>query len=275
MKYVIFGAGGIGRQMARRIAAQGEDEVIAFLDNDRQKQGLEIENVPVISPDRLFDLEYDKVFITSFVDDITDQLLALGVDGSVIEANEEMPIATRKQWLVDFAAVARERGIKGNTAEAGVFRGDFAKHINAAFPDRTLYLFDTFEGFPESDIADEAVPSAAKAGNYGFTSIDVVVGKLPFPDKAVIKKGYFPESAAGVSDAFCFVNLDLDLYRPTLGGLEFFWGKMSRGGVMLVHDFFGTDYPNVRTAVYDFEKQIGEQLKMAPIGDGLSIAVLK
>jgi O-methyltransferase len=45
--------------------------------------------------------------------------------------------------------------VKGNVAELGVFRGDFAKHINVAFPDRKLYLFDTFDGFNEKDILAE------------------------------------------------------------------------------------------------------------------------
>jgi hypothetical protein len=45
--------------------------------------------------------------------------------------------------------------------------------------------------------------------------------------------------------------------------------------VILIHDFFGTDYPNVRTAVYDFEMWLGQRLKLLPIGDTLSIAIYK
>src|SRR6187402_3528402 len=41
--------------------------------------------------------------------------------------------------------------IPGDTAEVGVYRGEFALKINAAFPDRKLYLFDTFEGFHDED----------------------------------------------------------------------------------------------------------------------------
>ena len=40
-------------------------------------------------------------------------------------------------------------------AECGVFRGDCTKFINLFFPDRTLYLFDTFGGFEKSDIEYE------------------------------------------------------------------------------------------------------------------------
>lgn len=41
--------------------------------------------------------------------------------------------------------------VKGNVAELGVYKGKFARYINQYFPDRTLYLFDTFLGFDERD----------------------------------------------------------------------------------------------------------------------------
>ena len=44
------------------------------------------------------------------------------------------------------------RNIQGAVAELGVFRGDYAKLINRAFPDRKLYLFDSFEGFHPDDV---------------------------------------------------------------------------------------------------------------------------
>ena len=42
--------------------------------------------------------------------------------------------------------------VNGNVAELGVYKGDFAKRLNQLFPDKKLYLFDTFEGFDEKDI---------------------------------------------------------------------------------------------------------------------------
>jgi hypothetical protein len=158
-------------------------------------------------------------------------------------------------------------------AEVGVFQGDFAKYIHESFPDKKLYLFDTFEGFPKDDVSRENLPSAAQEGHYDNTSVDTVLKKIENPEMCVIKKGYFPQTAEGIEDSFCFVNLDLDLYQPTLEGLKFFWEKMTCGGVILIHDFFGVDYPNVKTAVFDFEKQLGERLRIVPIGDALSIAI--
>src|SRR6188508_837716 len=39
----------------------------------------------------------------------------------------------------------KSNGVKGNVAELGVYKGEFAKRINQLFPDKKLYLFDTFE----------------------------------------------------------------------------------------------------------------------------------
>ena len=51
--------------------------------------------------------------------------------------------------------IAREiyrYNIEGSTAELGVFKGEFSRFINHYFPDRKLYLFDTFEGFDSRDV---------------------------------------------------------------------------------------------------------------------------
>jgi O-methyltransferase len=45
-----------------------------------------------------------------------------------------------------------QRHIPGAAAEFGVYKGEFAKEINHCFPDRELYLFDSFTGFCAEDI---------------------------------------------------------------------------------------------------------------------------
>src|SRR6185436_15032608 len=45
--------------------------------------------------------------------------------------------------------------LEGNVAELGVYKGKFARYINQYFPNKTLYLFDTFMGFDERDTKKE------------------------------------------------------------------------------------------------------------------------
>ncbi len=49
-------------------------------------------------------------------------------------------------------------------AEAGVFKGDFAWIINEKFPECEMFLYDTFEGFDENDLIDEANHSFSGEG---------------------------------------------------------------------------------------------------------------
>jgi O-methyltransferase len=91
-----------------------------------------------------------------------------------------------------------DKNIVGSVAELGVYKGDFAKNINIAFPDRRLYLFDTFEGFDERDIKVE-MRKGFSMGNQDFseTSVELVLSKMKHKKNCVIRKGYVPESING------------------------------------------------------------------------------
>jgi O-methyltransferase len=284
-RIAIFGAGGFGKRYATKIlTGQDRAELLCFFDNSFAKQGQNILDIEVLPPEKIKELPPEVVVVVvtpGFEDDIIAQIHEIDPERKI-----EIPdfakagmcnIENRNVWLNSFAKLVYERKILGNVAEVGVFRGDFAKNINAVFPDRTLYLFDTFEGFPALDVEKEPLASNSKPGYYDATSEELVLSKLPHRNNVVVGKGYFPETASGVpeDERFCFVNLDLDLYQPTLAGLNFFHDKMSAGGVILIHDYFGIDFPNVKTAVTDFEKEIGAPLKLFPIGDDLSIGIIK
>lgn len=107
------------------------------------------------------------------------------------------------------------------------------------------------------------------------TNVELVLSKLPHPELCIIRKGYYPDTAQGLEDAFCFVMLDMDLYLPTLEGLRFFYEKMTPGGVILIHDYFTKQLPNVKRAVQDYEEETRRILAKTPIGDALSLAIIK
>src|SRR5688572_13114934 len=84
------------------------------------------------------------------------------------------------------------RNIIGNVAEVGVYKGDFSKRLNQLFFDRKLYLFDTFEGFADSDILIDHKSGYSKASqDFSNTSQEAVRNKMPFPEKCIFKKGVF------------------------------------------------------------------------------------
>ncbi len=62
----------------------------------------------------------------------------------------------RHQVLKRLADEIESLGLEGDIAELGVFRGRFARKIRKLFPGRTFYLFDTFEGFDDGQLALES-----------------------------------------------------------------------------------------------------------------------
>ncbi len=165
-------------------------------------------------------------------------------------------------------------------AEAGVFKGDFAWIINERFPECEMFLYDTFEGFDENDLIDEASHSFTEEGkikrlngHFGNLAegsesrIKAVKSKLKYKEKCHIQKGYFPDSANMEKKKYwVFVSLDMDLYRPMKAGLFYFWPNMVEGGVIFVHDYNNKDFSGIKKAVAEAEKEFGRIYKI-PISD--------
>lgn len=163
-----------------------------------------------------------------------------------------------------------ERNIEGSVAELGVYRGEFARHINAAFPDRTLYLFDTFKGFDSGDMeCDVRHRFTTEFGDFSGTSVDSVLERMKYRDRCVVKPGLFPDSLGTLEDRFSFVSLDADLYQPTLEGLKYFHPRLNRGGYIFVHDFAR----GVKSAVERYCDETGANF--VPASDTWSTVVIK
>lgn len=126
--------------------------------------------------------------------------------------------------------------VPGAMAEAGVWRGDCARFLHMFAPERDLYLFDTFEGFP--------APTDGEADmRFKDTGLDVVRSVVGWSEKIKIRKGIFPDTAQGLKDCrFSLVSLDLDTYEGILCGWEFFYPRLSPGGYIFVHDYNAMEY---------------------------------
>ena len=173
-------------------------------------------------------------------------------------------------------ALAREisfNDVEGSVAELGVFKGDFAKLINEFFPDRTFYLFDTFEGFSEKDTEYDVEKNYSQPSSFfQDTSVELVLSKMPHRQMCKVVKGYFPESTAEVDETFSFVSIDTDLYLPIYNGLHYFYERLSKNGYILVHDFNHRYYSGAREAVIRFCKEKG--VSYCPVADSAGSAII-
>lgn len=179
--------------------------------------------------------------------------------------------------FASFEILARhiyKNDVDGDVAEVGVYRGDSAKQIARLFPNRKLYIFDTFEGFHSNDFTEEesnVINPAGMVGRFNDTSIDVALNNIGRWVDVIPRKGYFPDTAEGLEEnRFAFVSLDTDLYHPILSGLQFFYPRLSEGGFIIIHDAFL--HPGAERAIREFctEGKIG----YVPMLDEFRSAVL-
>lgn len=237
--------------------------------------GIEFNNkkYPVFPPSKLSELEFDEIFIGLFrcyQDEVIEFLQPYKEKINLSYTNIEE--YARINFLRELAMF--QGNLKGACAELGVFRGDTAKFINEFF-DTTLYLLDTFEGFSQKDMEKEEQFSTSKVGDFSDTSLDLVKSKMPYLQKCRFIKGYFPQSATDElkNEKFRFVNIDVDLYQPILEGCEFFYPRLVKGGIMLIHDYLHPFYTGTKKAVDEFAFKY--DLKFYPIGDATSVFFIK
>ena len=237
-----------------------------------------VDNKDIKSPEELRKIDIDVVLLGTLMglDEVPEQLRDMGIPVEKLDRTYvQISVKSRILFLSKFAERAYKEGIQGAVAEAGVYRGEFAKQINKFFSDRKCYLFDTFEGFTDYDISKEQEQSLVDANHLKNVKAEDTLAKMSNLDMVEVRIGRFPETAAGLEEKFAFVNLDMDLYEPTLEGLWLFYPRMSEGGIILVHDYFNKAYPNIEKAISNYEKEQGERLHKMPIGDDITMAIVK
>lgn len=196
---------------------------------------------------------------------------------SIIRPWEEEPFAAaygsiRGTTLVSarrcyvLASLARQTAaLPGALAEVGVYRGGTARLLALWRKKRTLYLFDTFSGMPETDPARDL----HRAGDFADTSLDAVRQFLA-ADHAVFRPGIFPASAAGLeAERFSLVRVDCDIYSSVRACCEWFYPRLNPGGAMIFDDYGFLSCPGARNAVDEFFATRPEQPFIAQEGQAL------
>lgn len=251
----IFGAGQVGETIYHWIS--DPENVVCYIDNDTMKQNLTVHGLPVKSLEDAMAMGIYTVILAMVGDDritaVSNQLKEIGFKGNIWTL-EELKGKTdeRLAWMRLYASQIEERHIHGDIAELGVFKGEFAAQLNRWFPNRELYLFDTFEGFDEADIKE----TVGKHEDFSQTSIELVRSKMKAPERVHFVVGHFPESVQEFEEhQYALVSLDADLYQPTIAGLNYFYPRLSEGGLLVIHDYNSHQFPGVKQAVDEYCSQ--------------------
>lgn len=140
--------------------------------------------------------------------------------------------------------------LEGDFAELGVYRGGVLRLLSEACPHKAVHGFDTFAGIP--DRVEKPVDDH-DAGDFGDTSCEAVAGYLSDRPRVELHVGRFPETTSGLGHlTFSLVHLDADIYASTKAGIEWFWPRLTPGGVMIFDDWHWWRCEGVLRAVHEF-----------------------
>ncbi|HEY1719906.1 MAG TPA: TylF/MycF/NovP-related O-methyltransferase [Magnetospirillaceae bacterium] len=197
-----------------------------------------------------------------------DRLMAGWLDPKALTTDD----LARFYFLADNVAHTLTRGVQGDLAELGVWRGQSARVLRGMAPGRMLYLFDTFAGFPADQIPEN--DSRRDRNLFTDTSLDQVRAFVGTDDVVYIP-GVFPDTVDKVpaDTRFCFVHIDCDLGKPAQFGLEFFYPRVNSGGLIVLHDYGNDSWPGVAQAVDGFLADKPEGLVLIPDKAGSAVII--
>ena len=144
--------------------------------------------------------------------------------------------------------------LPGDFAECGVWKGGTALMLARVLDgrtDKTLYLFDSFEGLPELDREKD---SWFQKGQYSAGSVTAVEDLLRDFQRIVnIRPGWIPETFNGLENRrYAFVHIDVDIYQSNLDCCKYFYPHMVPGGVMLFDEYAFAAAAGEKQAVDEF-----------------------
>lgn len=164
-----------------------------------------------------------------------------------------------ERYYVLWNALKQAKDLPGNFVQCGVYMGDQAYFIAKA-SDKTVYLFDSFEGAQNLGEFDNEF----YIENPFKCTLEDCQKTLSGFDNVSINVGPVPENFEKV-DQISLLYVDVNLYDPTKISIESLWPKIVDNGMLMVdtHDNYST---GATKAVTEFAESIGKEIQMLPTG---------
>lgn len=147
-----------------------------------------------------------------------------------------------------------DRAPAGDFAELGVYKGGVAFYM-ATKCNHLVHLYDTFTGIPEV----ESSIDNHKVGDFSDTTLAAVQELLKDFFHVVYHVGIFPDTIDANDDrSFAFVHLDGDTYSSAKEGLNYFFPRLVRGGIIVLDDYNWHMCPGIAKAVDEFNSKYNQ-----------------
>jgi len=149
-----------------------------------------------------------------------------------------------------FELACETADLVGDFAEIGVYQGRTAKLLDMiskfSHIQRTLHLYDTFQGILNSD------KNIYIHQNREFTADFESVKNYLGTENIEYHIGLFPLTFGENNRYFAFVHSDTDTYFGAINSLKAFAPLMISGGIILLDDYQWVCCPGIEKAVKEF-----------------------
>jgi hypothetical protein len=175
-------------------------------------------------------------------------------------------------------AASHCKDIEGDFVECGTNKGGYAKaiceYLDFKTTNKTFYLLDTFEGLDISLMTEEE----KKAGRlehfkaaYSDCFAEVQKTFSSEPNVRLIK-GTVPGTLSQVpSEKVAFLSIDMNNVNPEIAAMDYFWDKLSVGGMVVLDDYAYVSYNFQYEAHNNWAKEKGIKILSLPTGQGLIV----
>ncbi|HUQ94125.1 MAG TPA: class I SAM-dependent methyltransferase [Bryobacteraceae bacterium] len=189
------------------------------------------------------------------------------------------------EWRVHVALWAARTALRvaGDFVECGVNAGFMSSAIMHGLEwnslERRFYLIDTFSGPVSVQYSKEEVEKgrlgiaqqAVAVGAY-VTDLERVRANFAEWPGAEVVQGVVPEVLTELDiRQVAFLHIDMNCAYPERAALEFFWGRLPPGGVVLLDDYAYLGHDHQRAAMDNSARELGAQILSLPTGQGLIV----
>lgn len=151
-----------------------------------------------------------------------------------------------------------KNNVPGDFIETGAWRGGVTIFMRALLKlhgvnDRTVWVADSFEGLPVPDSVDDGWDlSATEILKVSLEKVKDNFRKFDLLDDQVkFLKGWFCDTLPTAPiDKLAILRLDGDMYSSTMDSLVNLFPKVSKGGYVIVDDYYS--WPACQKAVTDY-----------------------
>lgn len=193
--------------------------------------------------------------------------LAEQIDGTYLRSPYLPPIYRQSfgRLLYFREMFERSRDVPGDLVECGVSIGtgllNWALFCELAKVDRTIYGFDSFEGFPASIEADRKKNGAFETGAGDYASPPELVLKVLeqgrvspqfVQNKVRLVRGFFDATLPSYAGSIALLHLDCDLHDSYVTCLEQLYSRVTPGGIIMFDEYEDDAFPGARVAIDRF-----------------------